>query len=397
MDKDPVDYAFHIALLIRKQRDGTLLPDERKKLEHWSEADPRNKQLLDDAMRGDELAVFEAAYFSVNTADALQRVKQRFAAPKRTIRQVRNWIPYVAALLVFTVLVGLWMGIGDQRGHAERMDPADVRPGGNRATLTLSDGRTVRLSEEHGGIIVGDDVSYLDGSEISRNVAHTPDGTATAMSLSTPPGGTYQITLSDGTCVWLNAESTLNYPSRFANDERVVEVRGEAYFAVKGDANWPFKVVSKGQTVEVLGTEFNISAYPDAGDIQTTLVEGRVTVMPTAMPGIPIHVKPGQQVRIGDQESTVMDVDIAPYTAWREGYFVFKGTALMEAMQQLGRWYDVDVTYAGEAPKIPFYGKISRQSRLSEVLDILRAGEVKFRVERQNDRTRILVLQEGTN
>lgn len=395
MDKNQVDYAFQMALLIQKQLAGTLRPDEREALEQWCEADPRNKQFVEEAVGGEGIPAFEKAYFSGNTVDALQRLKQRFpVAKRRGTWQIRKWLPYAAALLVFAILGSIWVGVINQRGEeASHRQLAAIAPGGNRATLTLADGRSVRLSEQQAGIVVGDGISYLDGSKVTATPNDAfDDQSLTFNSITTPKGGTYRITLADGTQVWLNAESVLTYPSRFANDERAVEVAGEAYFAVTKDADRPFKVVSAGQTVEVLGTEFNVSAYPDAAEKQTTLVEGSVVVLPTGRTESPIRIKPGQQVRVGHGDPAVLDVDVAPYTAWKDGYFVFNGTALVAAMQQVGRWYDLEIQYEGNTPNTPFYGKISRQSRLSDVLDILKAAEVKFRLAGQDEGKRILVL-----
>src|SRR5690606_13352531 len=175
----------------------------------------------------------------------------------------------------------------------------DILPGGNRATLTLADGRTINLSEAQTGIVVGDGITYLDGTGVLDNSASS---VSTIMSLSTPKGGTYQITLPDGSKVWLNANSTLKYPSRFGGKERVVELEGEAYFDVsqQSTANSrqasfvPFLVKTNNQTVEVLGTEFNISAYADDPVTKTTLVEGSVKVSAHAVNASTL-LKPGEQ------------------------------------------------------------------------------------------------------
>src|SRR5690606_31257588 len=140
--------------------------------------------------------------------------------------------------------------------------------------------------------VVGDEIAYLDGSSVFGKQEYTPTH---SLVLTTPKGGTYQITLADGTRVWLNSASTLKYPSRFADDERVVELKGEAYFDVAKSSTRPFRVISKEQTVEVLGTQFNVTAYEDEHDVKTTLVEGAVRVVPGNAQQSPIMLSPGQQ------------------------------------------------------------------------------------------------------
>src|SRR5690606_13881439 len=195
------------------------------------------------------------------------------------------------------------------------------------------------------------------------------------LELSTPRGGQYQITLPDGTNVWLNAESTLRYPSRFSQRERMVEIAGEAYFEVVNDHNRPLKVVSRGQTVEVLGTEFNIAAYPDEQNAKTTLVKGKVNVrLNASTPSrdhAPLTLLPGQQATVGASSLRVDKVDVNQYVLWKDGFFYFNGHSPQEAFTQLSRWYDFELVYRGSIPSVQFFGKIERNKSLGSLLKIL--------------------------
>src|SRR5690606_2812567 len=306
------------------------------------------------------------------------------AAPR--VRWMR-WLPYAAALLI-TGPVGMWFLRNNQVADHDvvAVNAADIGPGGNRATLTLADGSTVDLSEAQSGIIVGEGINYTDGSAVLgehvNEEAAEPMGGMLARPavhvLTTPKGGTYQITLSDGTNVWLNSASTLKYPARFEENERVVELEGEAYFEVtaqtagmRSSNRVPFRVISKGQTVEVLGTQFNISAYADEPAIKTTLVEGRVKVEAGESPFKGLLLEPGEQAILTGTVMQKQQVDVEQFIAWKDGLFSFRETELHAVMSQLSRWYDVTIAYQDNVPTTHYYGAISRNESLAGVLDLL--------------------------
>src|SRR5690606_18957184 len=166
---------------------------------------------------------------------------------------------------------------------------------------------------------------------------------ATELTLTTPRGGQYQTTLSDGTKVWLNAGSSLRYPLHFPTDKRVVTLEGEAFFEVSHDTKRPFTVRVADTEIEVLGTQFNVNSYRN---VTTTLVAGSVKIANDTGQQL---LKPGQEARV-EEHITVHAADIDKVTAWKNGYFHFKDDNMMEIMDQLARWYDVDVTYSGVAP-----------------------------------------------
>lgn len=279
----------------------------------------------------------------------------------------------------------------------------EVLPGGNRATLTLADGRIIELNAEREGIIVGDGITYVDGSDVLRQAIKAgkqkpeDDSNIQYAALTTPKGGTYQVVLPDGSKVWLNAATSLTYPLSFTGTRRIVELEGEAYFEVREQrsatggrsVNVPFVVKTRGQEVEVLGTQFNISAYADDEETKTTLVEGKVNVV---IAGAATALQPSEQATLRGGELEIKEVDTTPFVDWKNGLFSFNETGLRDAMSQLSRWYDLEVTYSEAVSETYFFGKIKRDKSLSKVLNILRKSGLNFRIENSGEQNRLIVL-----
>lgn len=364
------------------------------------------EQELDKPVAPDEYG--PVAGFS--PATHLDRLRDRIGFGQPKTRRLRGWLPYVAAVL-FALAAGLFFLDIEQQAPNTRLAATDILPGGNRATLTMADGRKINLSKDQSGIVVGDGITYLDGSAVLSEQEHgrlsaKESGSQAyvltrSLQLTTPKGGTYRITLPDGSKAWLNAASTLKYPSRFADNERVVELEGEAYFDVDGQVNKltseqvPFRVVSKGQVVEVLGTQFNISAYAD--ETKTTLVEGSVKVSQVSRGSVhSAHpstiLVPGQQATTRGATLNIKKVDTEPYTAWKDGFFYFDNIPSQEAIEQLARWYDLEVVYHGVIPQVLVFGMIDRTKPLSSVLKSLGKSGLKFEVQESDHAKRLIVL-----
>lgn len=259
-----------------------------------------------------------------------------------------------------------------------------IVPGGKHAILTMGDGSqivldslqneniqgaNVRISKK-GGVLVYD-VSNTSKSHGASDVYNT---------LVTPAGGEYKVVLSDGTTVWLNASSSLHFPTAFTGKERNVDLTGEAYFEVAKNKKKPFIVNVRGIHVEVLGTHFNVNGYDDECFVKTSLLEGSVKIRKG---NISAFLKPGQQGVVG-QNSRKVKIKIADMNqviAWKEGLFQFDGANTKEIMRQIARWYDVKVEYDGKIPNRRFEGKISRNAQLSDVLKILEFSNIKFSIE----------------
>jgi hypothetical protein len=267
----------------------------------------------------------------------------------------------------------------------------DIRPGGNKAVLTLANGQTIVLDSAAQGII---------GRQGSVNIEKRADGqvaysakeqvldahdASTFNLVTTPAGGQYQVTLSDGTRVWLNASSSIRFPVAFTGKDRYVEITGEAYFEVAKDPSATFRVRAAGSEMRVLGTSFNVNAYKDEPAIRTTLLEGKVAV--TGYPASddkPQQVlEPGQQSVIGRTgDIRIVDhADIEEVMAWRYGRFQFKSSDLQSVMRQIARWYDAEIVYTDQV-SLHFTGQITRNVNVSKVLEqLMLTGELRTRVE----------------
>jgi len=398
-----MDTKHHIEHLLSRHLQGLTTDEENQFIAKWAAQTPENRAVLDrleskDLLREDLSTLFQL----VDTAEGearLQRMKthirQHIKTGRKTYLYSTIWLAckrYAAAAVVLVVLaLGAYYY---QRRQTVDTKPRSqhfttvIRPGGNRATLTLADGHTVNLSEAHSGIVVGNGILYSDGSTVLDEQADIlKSETISQLKLSTPKGGTYQLTLPDGTKVWLNAATTLKYPSRFSDKARIVELEGEAYFEVKpvrkagNSPNMPFLVISRGQQVEVLGTQFNISAYPDERSTKTTLVEGSVRIASSAGLQSPAVIRPGEQAATHGSAIDIVPVDTDQYIAWKDGRFHFRRTPLEEVMRQVSRWYDVDVVYKRGIPKESFTGKVSRNASLTELLDILQLSAIPVKLE----------------
>lgn len=264
-----------------------------------------------------------------------------------------------------------------------------IKPGSSKATLILDNGDIRELSENteeifsEGGAQIkttGNKLEYIPGTEKELNREKVRFNT-----LEVPRGGEYSLVLSDGTKVWLNAETTLRYPVRFRNGQRKVELTGEAYFEVAENRDVPFLVTSGGQTVRVLGTKFNLSSFPEDAFILTTLVEGKVEVFPEKSPDSKQILLPDHQSCFNKEEGKISQQKVDPYKfiAWKEGRFVFEDELLSDIMKTLSKWYNVDVFFASEkAADYRFTGNLERYDNFGEILKkIEKTNEVEFMIE----------------
>lgn len=254
----------------------------------------------------------------------------------------------------------------------------DAAPGGQHAILTLGDGSVIHLDSTANG-----QIARLQGMQIikldSGSLAYRGEpAEVTYNILSTPNGGQYHIVLPDGSNVWLNAASSIKFPTVFNNSIREVTMTGEAYYEVSHNPAAPFIVKTGNVSVKVLGTHFNINAYKDEPEISTTLIQGSVRVSngKQTQPLIP-----GYKASVRGSDISIEPADVEKETAWKYGIFDFNGVSVDEMMRQLSKWYDVEVIYEGEVPKRKFAGQIGRDLMLSEVLKGLGTLGFKFRIE----------------
>lgn len=350
------------------------------------------------------LAAFEAAggdvYASDDTDNSLLPLLQRATmadkpglkaqAPVHRIHFLRKW-GWAAAILLLLSAGGIYLWRSGSGGNEQQpgIVKTDIAPGRDGAILTLADGRKIVLDSLGNGTIAtqnGTEVVLKNGQLLYADNIAGANGQQQWNTMQTPKGRQFNVTLPDGTRVWLNAASSITFPTAFDGNERRVQVTGEAYFEVAKNKTKPFFVKIKDRAeVQVLGTSFNVNGYDDEPRISTTLLEGAVSMQgsgPSA-PGT-VVLKPGQQAQMARDGSTALTVkqaDIDKVMAWRYGAFNFEGASLQEVMRQLARWYDIEVVYETGIPDIYFVGEMSRDLGLSGVLKALEATNVHFRLE----------------
>lgn len=308
---------------------------------------------------------------------------QKTVSTRRIIH--RRWLQVAAVLITAAGLLYLFAdgnGEKDASPVVQMNAEISVHPGGDRAYLTTADGRTVSLDSLSNGVLGGVQENVVkEGGMLTYTPLSAGQDEVAHNTLSTPRGGQFAIVLSDGTKIWLNASSSLYYPTFFTGSEREVALTGEAYFEVAPDKQKPFLVNVGDMRVEVLGTHFNVNAYSNESAIRTTLLEGSVVVRDGTASA---KLRPGQEGVVSwndGQLAVVDDADIATAVAWKHGMFQFSKADIQTVMRQVSRWYNVDVIYGGELPKQVFDGKISRSAELSDMLEILKLSDVELSVE----------------
>lgn len=300
----------------------------------------------------------------------------------------KGMLKYVAAAAVL-ICMGIfsYLLIRNPAGNRQ-MAKNDFVPGGNKAVLTLSDGSTIILNGAKNGTLTQQDgiaVNKTQDGEIAYDATKTTGATNSKKlaynTISTPKGGQYQVILADGTKVWLNAASSIVFPTVFNGNERHVKISGEVYFEVAKNKKKPFIVEAGKQTLEVLGTHFNINSYTDEPDIKTTLLEGSVKIQEQNS-SYSALLKPGQQaINSSSGPIVVKAADTEQAVAWKSGLFQINDASIEVIMRQASRWYDVEVEYQGKIPQRKFSGKIKRNVKASEFLQMLTYFDVRFSME----------------
>ena len=320
--------------------------------------------------------------------------KERLTATTSVIELYKTgrsfkWMRIAAAALILAIGgIGFWLVTqqpGQQIAQSKSAAPKSAIPitaGGNKAILTLADGSSIVLDSTHQGTLAKQGnvkIIKLNTTTLAYNAGEAKRQEVVYNTLSTPSGGQYQLILPDGSKVWLNASSSIHFPTIFKGKERSVTITGEAYFEVAKNAAMPFRISVKDMQVEVLGTHFNIMAYDDENSMNTTLLEGSVKVTKGAVNKL---LAPGQQSVINTAgEISIKDADIEEVMAWKNGWFQFNAYDIKMVMRQISRWYDVEVMYEGKIPTGHFTGLVSRDNDIEQVLKIMQSGGVRFKIE----------------
>ncbi|TWV92731.1 FecR family protein [Chitinophaga pinensis] len=383
-----------IAYLLDQHRRGALTSAERQELQQWLDlpddttVDAIATLMEIESTAGDPLdeSLLEERVARIVSVDKGEKDKTA------TVRTLRAWWWAAAILILCFSLLGIYRWQQQKSTVnsrlAQQTNP-DIMPGSNKAVLTLANGQKVNLdSTGHQLIREGETAVQQQGGSLLYTASA---GTAVSYNtLTTPRGGQFQLVLGDGTRVWLNAASSIRYPTTFNGDTREVTINGEAYFQVATDPGHPFTVHTEGQSITVLGTQFNINNYGDNGHTITTLLEGKIRIDNGRQK---VELAPGEQSIANAADISVnRNTDTDMVIAWKNGLFKFNGTRLEDVMKQLRRWYDVDVTYVGTAPDRRFSGEITRSADITEVLDMLRLLHVNFKITDNGPRKTITVV-----
>jgi ferric-dicitrate binding protein FerR (iron transport regulator) len=375
--EDDLKKAERIAYLIAGHIKDSLIPAEQDELDDWVSASDENLELFEKLTDEDniELGVQQYLQIEKEKAAALARVKEKVGLIPKRKSIIKKIAPYLVAASVILIAATVYF-IKTEAWNKNIEKPfaknnqKDIAPGSDKAVLTLPDGRTIILDEAKNGLVTEDDgviVTKQDGGELSY---HSSDAAELAFhTLSIPRGGKFTLKLPDGTMVWLNAESSLRYPTRFNGQDRNVELDGEAYFEVTPDAKAPFIVTFKTPnnnegTVKVLGTHFNINSYSDEGVVITTLLEGSVAVSGNGESKL---LKPGEQA-LSSSSIKVVKTNADEAVAWKDGKFLFRDATVHTIGEQIKRWYDIDVAYEGNITQ-HFNAEMNRDLPLSKLLD----------------------------
>nr|WP_295927432.1 FecR domain-containing protein [uncultured Dyadobacter sp.] len=377
---------FDQADLISGYLKGNLTDAQEALLREWLQKDIRNQQLLDDLENQEKVTKDLLFFSSIDKSAAWRTITERTrhaAEDERKSIRFGYWKYAAAVVLLGALSYGIFRNtynVTRSKSVAVATDTlkSDILPGGNKATLTLSDGKVVTLETIRDGASIEQDgikITKKAGKVFYEVMAGGDTKAIRYNTITTPVGGQYTVVLPDGSQVWLNASSSLRFPTAFTGNVRQVDLTGECYFEVARNRDKPFIVQARQTRVEVLGTHFNLMAYADEGNTRTTLLEGAVKV------GNGISAKtiaPGQQASVGARVD-VRPVNTEEVVAWKNGFFQFENEDLGTILRQLARWYDVEIVNEDQIPDSHFTAVVPRDLTLSRVLQMLEmSGELQF-------------------
>ncbi|MBO9728530.1 MAG: FecR family protein [Chitinophaga sp.] len=361
--------------MLNRYRNGTATREEIAFLESWFDAaDP-----AEDFITAENEARYEDLKATLKSKIDAEIANADTSRPVVKRMLIRRWA--AAAAIAAVIGTGILFFVRQHPSSSQRHLTAYAT---GAPTLRLADGTVIALDSSADGQIASQQGVVIskekDGTLLYKTTSTANGNAGQENVLSTPAGMKFKIMLPDGSTVWLNAASKLKYPATFSTTNRTVKLEGEAWFDIAPAANQPFIVQSGQQSVLVLGTEFNVNAYPEEGLSKTTLIQGSVKVSNNSGS---VVIQPGQQaICNGNTNNTIRTIsaDTEKETAWINNLFSFKNDNLPSVMREISRWYNIQVKYRGQIPDERFYGEISRNSKLSDVLKILEINGITFEI-----------------
>lgn len=392
----PLNDPFIIAALISRSQQGMLTADEQDKLDAWIAASDENRQLWMELNNTDVQQQNVRAMARFDETAAVERFLSNKPAKSNVRRMLLHTWKWAAAVLILALGVSTYYLLTHRTQNADpfgrKFAQQDIPPGKNGAILTLADGTQLVLDSLGEGKIAtqnGTQIS-LNNNELKYDATAATDEVA-HNTITTPKGRQYHVILPDGTEVWLNAASSIQYPVAFKGRERRVKISGEIYFEVASKSWQPFVVETDQMKLEVLGTSFNVNTYDDEKTIRTTLLTGAVKITPlsgnmhTTPPQVLVPGQTGVLSKPDASEGATLTVaetpDAGTVIAWKNGLFNFDGMDLYSVMRQLERWYNIDIQYVGKPDNVIFKGKMHRNTNLSDVLKVLETMDVNFELK----------------
>lgn len=377
-----------LRILFEKYFKKTASPEEELEffaLLQKNEEDGSLEELLEKAYLDYEQS--ERFFNAEQTGRMMNQIKQE-TATKANIRRYHIW--QYAAVMLLSLCLGLFVyyyiaePVNNMAAKQKTVVKRDVAPGNETATITLSDGRTITVEEMANGLFNDQGNVFLKEQRGLLNYAAIEAGAKEGAFhiMQVPKGGQYRLVLADGTKVWLNAASSLRYPTHFGDKVREVSITGEAYFEVAHDANKPFFVKCEGQRIQVLGTHFNVRAYPDEQLIRTTLLEGSVALTKDGVVDQVTRLQPGEEASLleGGNMRVERLSDVTIRIGWTKGYFAFNRADLGTVLRELSRWYNVEFNVKAPTAKT-YTGKINRKLTLSELMNGLALSGIPIQIE----------------
>jgi ferric-dicitrate binding protein FerR (iron transport regulator) len=371
-----------IARLISRHLLGKLNPEEEQALQAWRETNEANRKLYDDCVSGAGYEERSRLYRSIDWQTRFERFEHITGHYRRIRRQI---LRYASAAAIVLITVGIWYSARTP----QTMDATSetIRPGHTSAVLTRSTGESFVLEKSPIDSLSARLPEHVRLTDSMDQLVYTDANTETAVEnrLETPRGGEYRLTLSDGTFVHLNARTTLTYPESFGKDKREVHLSGEAWFEVAHEAVRPFYVITDEIRVKVYGTRFNVNTLRQ-DVVQTALVDGSIGITFGDSPNETLlHAGQLAEYRRADAQLSVITTDLLPFTAWKDGLFVFSGEPLSAILEKLSNWYDCSVFYTNtEVASIRFSGSMKKYEDINVILRAIeKTIDVKFTVTKK--------------
>ncbi|SKB86955.1 FecR family protein [Daejeonella lutea] len=388
-------------ILVDKYLSGTASPEEEEYLLNYYDSFQENEISWDE----DKMGIREEVKSKLYTR-ALNKISEVERSGMRRTKYLMKWSLAAAVIMIVSVAVYFYSLQADPvpvlAAKKEKPVLNDILPGGNKAILTLADGTQIILDNAADGTLTTQGNISVNKNKDGQLIYKVNNGASESAkvlefnTIRTPASGQYQVVLSDETKVWLNAGSSIKFPTAFTANERLVEIEGEAYFEVAKDRKRPFRVKSDNQLIEVLGTHFNVNAYRDESLVKTTVVEGSVKISSGTENNT---IKPGQQNRLSRTKGNmhIAEVDLEEAISWKNGLFMFDNEEIHSIMRKISRWYGVEVVYQDRDIEEKFGGTVSRFENVSQVLKILEVtGTIHFKIVQGDDSgkgRRIIVMK----